>query len=107
MPAEKASVRDGKLGSHEMAETDSKAVAAAYTGTERRQYVHIRDIFEEAYRVAYPLLDPAQNSSADGAPHFLRIVLREAFPSLHQQDISILSVAIVRVFRERSRTSSL
>jgi hypothetical protein len=44
--------------------------------------------------------------SASGAAHFLRIVLHDAFPQLHQQDIAILSVSLQRVYRERSRAAS-
>jgi hypothetical protein len=71
-------------------------------GTERRTNPHLREIFDQAYRVASPLLGPNMAGSA----HFLRITLHEAFPNLHQQDISILSVSIERVHRERSKAAS-
>jgi len=73
---------------------------------DRRQHHQLRDIFEQAYRVAFPLLDPKQSMQSGGSVHFLRIVLHEEFPSLHQQDIAILSVSIERVFRERSKSAS-
>jgi hypothetical protein len=68
-------------------------------GTERRTRPHLRDVFEQAYRVAYPMLDSQQIGSA----HFIRVVLHDAFPDLHLQDIAILSVAIERVYRERGK----
>ncbi|MBI5006997.1 MAG: hypothetical protein HZB95_07705 [Nitrosomonadales bacterium] len=68
-------------------------------GVERRTNPHLRGIFEEAYHVAEPMLGSGVSSSA----HFLRITLHDAFPDLHQQDISILCVAIERVHRERSK----
>ena len=77
--------------------------AAGHDGTERRTHPHIREIFEQAYRVAYPMLNSQQTA---GSAHFLRIVLHDAFPDLHLQDISILSAAIERVYRERSKTDS-
>lgn len=72
--------------------------------SERRTRPDLRAIFENAYRVVFPLLDPKQNPSLGNPTHFVRIVLRESFPDLHQQDISILSVAVERVFRERSKS---
>lgn len=71
-------------------------------GVERRTNHHLREIFDQAYRIATPLLDPNVSSTT----HFLRITLHDAFPHLHQQDISILCVAIERVHRERSKATS-
>lgn len=71
-------------------------------GADRRTHHHLREIFEQAYKVAEPMLGSSVSSSA----HFLRITLHDAFPDLHQQDISILCVAIERVHRERKRTGS-
>lgn len=69
---------------------------------ERRTRPHLRVIFEQAYAVAYPLLD----SKGGGSAHFLRVVLRDAFPDLHPQDIAILAASIERVFRERGKSAS-
>jgi len=73
--------------------------------TERRNHHHLRDIFDQAYAASFPLLDSKRDASAAGSMHFLRIVLHEEFPSLHQQDIAILSVSIERVFRERGKST--
>lgn len=71
--------------------------------TDRRENHQLRDIFDQAYRVAFPLLDPNQSMQTGGSVHFLHVVLHEEFPALHQQDIAILSASIQRVFRERSK----
>ncbi len=76
------------------------------SGIERRTNHHLRAVFDRAYEIASPLLDPTQGLSHSGSGHFLRIVLHDAFPELHQQDIAILSAAIERVFRERHKPAS-
>lgn len=88
--------------------TSSNDTVAAYghDGTERRTRPHLREVFEHAYRVAYPLLDSNQTLPNAGSAHFLRIVLHDAFPDMHLQDIAILSVSVERVFRERSKTET-
>jgi hypothetical protein len=89
-----------------MTGSNGKDTAAWNEGLERRTNLHLRDLFENAYRVAYPLLDSGQALSNAGSAHFLRVVLHDSFPDLHPQDIAILSVSIERVFRERSKTAS-
>ena len=83
-----------------MTGSNDKDAAARHNGVERRtQHPHLREVFEHAYRVAYPMLDSQQSGSA----HFLRVILHDAFPELHLQEIAILSVAIERVYRERGK----
>jgi hypothetical protein len=82
---------------------NEKEAAAKHDGTERRTRPHLREVFEQAYLVAFPVLNSQQTQNNAGSAHFLRVVLRDAFPDLHLQDISILSVAIERVYRERSK----
>lgn len=79
------------------------AVVMQHTGTERRTHSNLREIFPRAYEIAVPLLGQATTSYSSGSTHFLRIVLHDAFPNLHQQEIAILSVSIERVFRERGK----
>jgi hypothetical protein len=86
-----------------MTGSNDKGAATGQDGAERRTRPHIREIFEEAYLVAYPMLVSEQNA---GSTHFLRVVLHDSFPHLHLQDIAILTVAIERVYRERSKTDS-
>lgn len=89
-----------------MTSSNDKDAETRHDGTERRTSQHLRDVFEHAYRVAHPLLDSSQTLRNAGSAHFLRVVLHEAFPELHPQDIAILSVSIERVFRERSRSGT-
>jgi hypothetical protein len=83
--------------------SSDKEAAIKHDGTERRARPHLREVFEQAYQVAYPMLDSQQTT---GSAHFLRVLLHDAFPDLHLQDISILSVAIERVYRERSKADT-
>lgn len=69
---------------------------------DRRTRQNLRALFDHACRVAFPMLDPKRG----GSSHFLRIVLHETFPDLHQQDIAILSASIGRVFHERNKPAS-
>ncbi|MBI4808393.1 MAG: hypothetical protein HY799_05565 [Nitrosomonadales bacterium] len=87
-----------------MAGPNENNAAPANGAIERRTHHHLREIFEHAYLLASPLLDSAQNPNASGSAHFVRVVLHDAFPNLHLQDISILSVSIERVYRERSKS---
>jgi hypothetical protein len=73
---------------------NDKEATTGNEGVERRTRPYLRDIFERAYEVACPLLDPEQNLHTTGSDNF---------PELHQQDVAILSVAIERVFNERSK----
>ncbi|MBU1424005.1 MAG: hypothetical protein KKH12_03525 [Gammaproteobacteria bacterium] len=86
-----------------MTGSNDKDAASKPEGVERRTRPYLRDIFERAYEVACPLLDPEQNLHTTGSVHFLRVVLHDKFPELHQQDVAILSVAIERVFVERNK----
>jgi hypothetical protein len=86
--------------------SNDNTVATRHDGTERRTQVHLREIFDQAYRVAFPLLDSSQNTKSDGSTHFLRVVLHDSFPDLHLQDVAILSVSIERVYRERIKADS-
>lgn len=89
-----------------MTSSNEQNAVTQHTGAERRSNPYMRSIFERAYEIAFPLLDPKQNLRTTGSAHFLRVVLHDAFPELHQQDIAILSVAIERVFRERNKPAA-
>jgi hypothetical protein len=89
-----------------MTGSNDNTVTTRHDGTERRTHPHLREIFEQAYRVAYPLLDSTESTKRNGSAHFLRVVLHDAFPDLHLQDVAILSVSIERVYRERSKTET-
>lgn len=90
-----------------MTSSNEKDAPTQPVGAERRSNPHMREIFERAYAIAFPLLDPKQNLHSAGSPaHFLRVVLHDAFPEFQQQDIAILSAALERVFRERNKPAS-
>jgi hypothetical protein len=70
---------------------------------ERRANPRLRGVFDQAYGIAFRLLDPKQPTVSN---HFLRVALHDAFPDLHLQDIAILAVAVERVFHERNKAGS-
>jgi hypothetical protein len=86
-----------------MTSLNDRGSVNATHGTERRTNQRLREVFEHAYQVAYPIIQSNQNLSTGGSAHFLRVALHDAFPDLHLQDVAILSVSIERVYRERSR----
>lgn len=67
---------------------------------ERRKHPHIREIFDHAYRVAYPLLASHDGMGSAHSHSMLHQVLHNHFPDLHKQDVPILAAALTRVFRE-------
>lgn len=70
---------------------------------ERRQHFYIREIFEDAYRIALPFLDPKQGVGGVSLEHHVFVVLHETFPSLNQSHLSILVNALERIFHERNQ----
>ncbi len=73
-----------------------------YQGTERRKYVQLRDVFEDACRVAFPLLSAHDEiGGSDSGSSILYLTLHDAFPLLHKQDLPILAAALVRAFRQQ------
>jgi hypothetical protein len=75
------------------------------TSAERRKHPHIREVFDEAYRIAFPLL--ASHGEGGGTPShsMLHQTLHNAFPDLHKQDLPILVASLTRVFREHGKSS--
>lgn len=72
----------------------------------RRQHPHIRNIFEEAYEIALPFIDPKQGWGGQAMTRHAYPALMEAFPALTMQDLAILVPALERVFKERSKLGS-
>jgi hypothetical protein len=89
-----------------MTESNDKVNVSMFDGAERRTRLHLRDVFDRAYDIAYPLLVSKKNLNTIGSAHFLRVVLHDAFPEMHKQDIAILAVSIESVFRERNKPVS-
>ncbi len=72
-------------------------------GIERRKYPHIREIFDDAYRIVFPLLESSGEMIGRTSHSMLHQALRNAFPDLHKQDLPILAASLTRVFRERRK----
>jgi hypothetical protein len=68
----------------------------------RRIYHHLREIFEEAYNLAAPFLDPRQGWGGRPMVHHAYGALRNAYPHLAAQDFAILVPTLARTFRERT-----
>lgn len=75
----------------------------ASTNDDRRVNSYIREIFEEAYVLVLPLVDPKQGWAGQPMTRHAYPALHEAFPRLDMQDLAILVPALERVFRERSK----
>lgn len=69
----------------------------------RNQYPHLREFFEDAYRLVLPFIDPSQGWGGLPMTRHAYPALKEAYPSLTTQDVAILVPALERVFRERNR----
>ena len=76
-----------------------------YTGEDRRKYTEVREIFDQAKRVAFQLLAAEGNIGRHHSSAMLHTLLRDNFPGLHRQDIPILASALERVFREEQSSS--
>ncbi|MEW5904418.1 MAG: hypothetical protein AB1722_08775 [Pseudomonadota bacterium] len=75
-----------------------------YQGAERRKHVHLRDVFDDACRVAFPLLSAHEEiGGGDSGSSILYLTLHDAFPLLHKQDLPILAAALLRAFRQQQR----
>lgn len=65
---------------------------------DRRANPQLRTIFIEAYDVLAPFFDPSNTLGVGGHEHFAYRALREQFPQLSIQEVSILVTAAKRVF---------
>jgi hypothetical protein len=70
---------------------------------DRRQHHQIRDIFEEAYQIVLPFIDPKQGWGGQAMTRHAYPALMEAFPALTMQDLASFVPALERVFKERSK----
>lgn len=70
---------------------------------DRRASPQLRAIFVEAYDVLAPFFDPANTWAGLTHEHFAYLALRERFPQLSIQEVSILVAAAKRVFHSGGR----
>lgn len=74
-------------------------------GEERRSNPELRAIFEQAYVLIEPFLDPSHSWGGSAMEILALRSLRDHFPSLSASEAHILVVASVRVWRERRDTA--
>lgn len=88
--------------------TSSETAGLMFQGAgatrERRAHIDIRVIFEDAYSIALPFLDPEQGLGGISLQHHVYVVVHEAYPDLTNQQLGMLVPALDRVFKERSKT---
>ncbi len=84
-----------------MVENGTQGVSSG--SDDRRQYHYLRDIFEDAYRMVLPFIDPKQGWGGLAMTRHAYPVLQEAYPKLTMQDLAILVPALERVFKERNK----
>lgn len=77
--------------------------AYSHSGVERRKHAHIRDIFDEAYRLVFPLLTSHGDGVGLPSHSMMHQTLHNAFPDLHKQDMPILVASLTRVYLEQNR----
>lgn len=61
---------------------------------ERRQHHRVRAVFDEAFELCRPLLDPRQGIGGHALTHHVPLRLREHYPDLTQEEVLILAVAL-------------
>lgn len=73
----------------------------------RRRHHHLREIFEDAYSFCLPFIDPKQGWGNQPMTRHAYVALHERYPELSMQEISIMVPALVRVFNERSKQTTV
>ncbi len=69
---------------------------------DRRQQHNLRAIFEQAYSLCVPYLDPARGINGHPLTRHVGIVLREHYPALTGQDMVVLISTLQSTFRVRN-----
>ncbi|MFA7267937.1 MAG: hypothetical protein WC073_01205 [Sterolibacterium sp.] len=70
---------------------------------DRRKQLQLRDVFEDAYMLIEPFLDPANSWGGKTLEHLAFRVMREHFPQVSGDEIYAFIVAAKRVFTERQQ----
>lgn len=73
---------------------------------ERRRNLGLREIFDTAYAMVEPFLDPDHGWAGHTLEHLAFRVIRENFPQLSGEEVHTLVVAAHRVYIERNPTRS-
>lgn len=74
----------------------------SWEGQERRSAPELRAIFEQAYGLIEPFLDPNNAWAGQSMQHLALRTLCDSFPQLSLDQAHILVVAATRVFKERN-----
>lgn len=61
---------------------------------ERRQHHRVRAVFDEAFELCRPLLDPRQALGGLALTHQVPLRLREHDPELTQEEVLVLTLAL-------------
>jgi hypothetical protein len=74
---------------------------------DRRQYPALRVVFEQAYALSLPFLDPDKGIAGRALVHHVPVVLREHFPDLPAQEMMVLVGALQGAFKARRMEARL
>jgi hypothetical protein len=80
---------------------------SAGTTQDRRQYPGLRVVFEHAYALSLPFLDPDKGIAGRALVHHVPVVLREHFPDLPAQELMVLVGALQGAFKARRMQTRL
>jgi len=67
---------------------------------ERRQQLELREVFDDAYPLVEPFLDPAASWGGQTLEHLAFRVMREHYPRVSGDQIHVFISAAKRVFNE-------
>ena len=73
---------------------------------ERRKNISLREVFDPAYALIEPFLDPNAGWGGHSLEHLAFRVLRENFPVLSASEVHVLVVAAHRVYIDRNPAAS-
>lgn len=68
---------------------------------EQRHYHRVRAVFEEAFELCRPLLDPRQGIAGQALTHHVPLRVKEHFPDLTQEEVLVLSIALRAAWTRR------
>ncbi|MFA7607254.1 MAG: hypothetical protein WCY08_11790 [Rhodocyclaceae bacterium] len=75
----------------------------SYDGAERRQYLHVREIFDDALDIIEPFFAPENSwGTHAGLDHLAYRTLREHYPELSSEEVHVLVMAARRLFSTRT-----
>lgn len=72
---------------------------------ERRNEHHLREIFERAYELLLPFLDPKNSWGGQSTGHLAYHAVRDRFPELPAEEVRILVEACLRRGHRRQKNT--